>query len=236
LRQLVALVIDENRTPQERVLAGTNLLARLQALRDKDATPAELVLAELRESLLKTSRTTSESWVRAAVNPAIVELDRNLLAALQPLGEGLADKEQTIERRIQSAYKLSRLLEQLRESLRPTEMEPVLLGSASVPRAGLPVNLALAGLAEKGYLDGPLSPPRQLRLQNLHRVLRPVFDVEDSKPLQEAVARVLSEIHLSLHAIYKPDDNAEGRAQMIARRNNPAADHASHSIIIYELK
>jgi tetratricopeptide (TPR) repeat protein len=42
--------------------------------------------------------------------------------------------------------------------------------------------------------------------------------------------------HRKLHERYRPDDNARDRAIAIARRNNPAADHAAQSIVIYNLQ
>ncbi len=41
--------------------------------------------------------------------------------------------------------------------------------------------------------------------------------------------------HRELHARYKPDDNARDRAIAIARRADPAADHAAEAIVIYDL-
>ena len=41
--------------------------------------------------------------------------------------------------------------------------------------------------------------------------------------------------HRELHARYKPDDNARDRAISIARRADPAADHAAEAIVIYDL-
>ncbi len=42
-------------------------------------------------------------------------------------------------------------------------------------------------------------------------------------------------LHRELHARYKPDDNARDRAIAIARRADPAADHAAEAIVIYDL-
>ena len=42
--------------------------------------------------------------------------------------------------------------------------------------------------------------------------------------------------HRRLHERYRPDDNARDRAIAIHRRNNPAADHAAQSIVIYSLQ
>ncbi len=46
----------------------------------------------------------------------------------------------------------------------------------------------------------------------------------------------LAENHRRLHERYRPDDNARDRAIAIHRRNNPAADHAAQSIVIYSLQ
>ena len=45
-----------------------------------------------------------------------------------------------------------------------------------------------------------------------------------------------SERHRKLHERYRPDDNARDRAVANARRNNPAADHATQAIVIYDLQ
>ena len=42
--------------------------------------------------------------------------------------------------------------------------------------------------------------------------------------------------HREQHQKYKPDDNARDRAVAIARRQNPAADHAAEAIVIYDLQ
>jgi tetratricopeptide (TPR) repeat protein len=42
--------------------------------------------------------------------------------------------------------------------------------------------------------------------------------------------------HRELHAKYKPDDNATDRAIGIARRNDPAANHAAEAVVIYDLQ
>jgi tetratricopeptide (TPR) repeat protein len=45
-----------------------------------------------------------------------------------------------------------------------------------------------------------------------------------------------AERHRRLHEKYKPDDNARDRAVAIARRNDPAADHAAEAVVIYDLQ
>ena len=42
--------------------------------------------------------------------------------------------------------------------------------------------------------------------------------------------------HRRLHEKYRPDDNARDRAIQVARRANPAADHAAQAIVIYPLQ
>src|SRR5207249_8431990 len=42
--------------------------------------------------------------------------------------------------------------------------------------------------------------------------------------------------HRAAHERYRPDDNARDRAVTIARRANPAADHAAQAIVIYSLQ
>lgn len=47
--------------------------------------------------------------------------------------------------------------------------------------------------------------------------------------------REKAEEHQKLHAIYKPDDNAQGQAVRIAREKYPAANHAAEALVIYPL-
>ena len=42
--------------------------------------------------------------------------------------------------------------------------------------------------------------------------------------------------HRRLHERYRPDDNARDRAIAIARRRDPAGDHAAQAIVIYPLQ
>jgi hypothetical protein len=39
-----------------------------------------------------------------------------------------------------------------------------------------------------------------------------------------------------LHEYYRVDDNARDRAVNLHRRNNPAANHAAESVVIYDLQ
>ncbi|MEM7432992.1 MAG: tetratricopeptide repeat protein, partial [Pseudomonadota bacterium] len=45
----------------------------------------------------------------------------------------------------------------------------------------------------------------------------------------------LAAYHRRLHSRYRVDDNARDRAVQLARRMNPAADHAANTVVIYDL-
>jgi tetratricopeptide (TPR) repeat protein len=45
-----------------------------------------------------------------------------------------------------------------------------------------------------------------------------------------------AEVHRELHARYKTDDNARDRAIALARRRDPAANHAAEAVVIYDLQ
>ncbi|HEX6885274.1 MAG TPA: tetratricopeptide repeat protein [Planctomycetota bacterium] len=45
-----------------------------------------------------------------------------------------------------------------------------------------------------------------------------------------------AEEHRGLHEKYKPDDNARDYAVAIARKNDPAANHATEAVVIYDLQ
>lgn len=45
-----------------------------------------------------------------------------------------------------------------------------------------------------------------------------------------------ADVHRALHNKYRPDDNARDRAVAVHRRNNPAANHAAESIVVYDLQ
>jgi tetratricopeptide (TPR) repeat protein len=54
--------------------------------------------------------------------------------------------------------------------------------------------------------------------------------------LEELGEPELARKHQALHERYKPDDNARDRAVAVARRNDPAADHAAEAVVIYDLQ
>jgi tetratricopeptide (TPR) repeat protein len=76
------------------------------------------------------------------------------------------------------------------------------------------------------------------RLEPLHAVygkLAPAFAQEADPAARAAYAQALSAVHKSLHAMFKPDETAEGRAVAIARRESPAADLNAASVVIHPL-
>jgi tetratricopeptide (TPR) repeat protein len=80
--------------------------------------------------------------------------------------------------------------------------------------------------------------PFTSRLEPLHTVveqLGPAFESETDPAARAALARALEVAHRSLHALFKPDETAEGRAVAIARRNSAAADQNAQSIVIHGL-
>jgi hypothetical protein len=83
-------------------------------------------------------------------------------------------------------------------------------------------------------------PPTEFvsRLEPLHVVverLGPALAAEADPATQAAMARALEAAHKALHAMFKPDETAEGRAVAIARRDDPAADQNAQSIVIHGL-
>jgi hypothetical protein len=57
-----------------------------------------------------------------------------------------------------------------------------------------------------------------------------------SPEVSAAARRLLGRLHLVLHGIYKPDESAQERAVGAHRSRFPAADRASHPIVIYEAR
>ena len=87
------------------------------------------------------------------------------------------------------------------------------------------------------FVAGPRDPFGS-KLNPLHEVvetLGPSFASGSDPAIQEAQALALAATHKALHALFKPDETAEGRAVGIARRDNPAADQNAQSIVIHPL-
>ena len=104
-----------------------------------------------------------------------------------------------------------------------------------MPAPGLPVNTALASLADRDYLAGGLAPTRWLSLVKLRPALQPLAGPEHPEAIRQTAAAGMARLHLILHSIFIPDTNAQDKAMRIHRELYPAADQASHPIIVYSL-
>jgi tetratricopeptide (TPR) repeat protein len=220
--RLLALTGQASTAELVRVLAATKTAARIP------------VLLEVRQRLLKLPQT--DLRVRLLAAQALTHLDRHFLASTPALGAALADKALEPARRQQAGAELVAVLSQLATRPPPVDARPLVGWFSSWPVPGTPVNLALEALAEEGFLQGPLPPPRLLALQKLRQQIRSLFDEGEGEAERLTTGAVLARLHLVLHGIYKPDEAAQGHAIGIYRRNHPAADRASHAIVIYELR
>jgi len=87
------------------------------------------------------------------------------------------------------------------------------------------------------FVAGPRDPFGS-KLNPLHEVVETLgatFARETDPAARAAQARALAATHKALHALFKPDETAEGRAVQIARSENPAADQNAQSIVIHPL-
>jgi tetratricopeptide (TPR) repeat protein len=62
-----------------------------------------------------------------------------------------------------------------------------------------------------------------------------IFDTEADPAVRASLAATLATTHKALHALYKPDELAEGRAIGAAVKDNPAADQNARSVVIHPL-
>ncbi len=104
-----------------------------------------------------------------------------------------------------------------------------------------PADRAIAARRLALVVPAFLAGPREAltsRLNPLHAVVERVGAAEASATdpaVQRAQALALAATHKALHAMFKPDETAEGRAVEIARRANPAADANAQSIVVHSL-
>jgi Tetratricopeptide repeat/Cytochrome c554 and c-prime len=85
------------------------------------------------------------------------------------------------------------------------------------------------------YGKEPTQPksPKLPILKGLLPALKTAYQSATEPEARAALALVLGQLHLELHAIYRPDDSARARTTAIYRKNNPAANHAAEAIVIY---
>lgn len=85
-------------------------------------------------------------------------------------------------------------------------------------------------------LGGRPSAADRLKLPTLLaliRACRPAYGGDADAEVSAVAAQLLGRMYRQTHLIYKPDDNARDRTVRLYREKHPAADHASHAIVIY---
>jgi tetratricopeptide (TPR) repeat protein len=219
----------------EDVIAHEFLNKCYARLGSHDSEPREFIWSRSRQRHLQALTSEADVCMRLRAAQAVTQIDRELLARVPELGSLLLDANAAQSKRLGAAGELESMLAELARRPSPVDALPLVGFAAVWPEPGLPVNLALQGLAQGGYLQGPLPPPRLLPLQALRAQLRPLLDSSDAD-VSKATAAILGRIHLALHGIFRPDENAQGAAQRIYRQRHPAAASASHPIVIYELR
>jgi len=105
--------------------------------------------------------------VRLAMSPVVTQLDRLLLNSVPGLGAAFTDPAAAKPRRIEAARLLAHVLSALNRQPAQEDVVPALAVLSSWPAPGLPVSVALTGIAHKGHLQGPLPSPRLLVLYAL---------------------------------------------------------------------
>jgi hypothetical protein len=145
----------------------------------------------------------------------------------------LANPKETIALRLNMADELQQILGELQRRPPQEDVLPALLPALVLPRSGLASSGALAAAAVKGQLQGPLPLPRMLTFHAVRPGVRALFAKDADPDIRAAAAGVLSKMHLVMHGIFKPDENAQGQAVQKYRERFPAAARASQSIVIY---
>jgi tetratricopeptide (TPR) repeat protein len=210
---------------------------RAEPSRTDDALLAEATKnVESHRSALQTLRACADPWKRLALAPDATRLDSALLKSVPTLGNKLTDANSDKRQRLDAAQLLAQVLEELNRQPAQEDVVPALAALSSWPSPGLPVNVALTGVAHKGHLQGPLPEPRLLVLYALRPKVHKLCSDAADPELRRAACLVLGRMHLVMHGIFRPDDNARDLAVRRYRDAHPAADRASHSIVIYEAR
>jgi hypothetical protein len=229
LLRLAREFADSARPQEQRVAAAHELLPLLKGEASED------VLLAVHRQVQRASARSGDVWVRLAAGPVLVELDRQTLAKVPDSAKEFGDLSLPRERRLAAQERLLRLLTHLAEPIPAADVFGEFAAAASWPQPGGPAQAALAALAGQGKLAGPFPEPRMLKLHEVRRQVRPLFDRPEDAELGRAAARVLGQVHLLLHRIFRVDENAAGTAVRIYRQRHPAADRASQEIVIYPL-
>lgn len=221
---------------------NANRMARLEVLREtasileqvEKGPPLPLaVLLQAHEQGNLVAQTTEDVWLKLGMGPPLVRLDALLLGRVQELAQRTMDAQALREQRLAAAWDLARVMYRLNERPPQAEVLPFLVSAAAWPQAGLASPMALAALANDGHLHGSLPPPRRLIFDKIRPQLRALFTQQGDKELQLASGRILARLHLVVHGICKPDENAQDSAVRRYRATHPAADRASHAVVIY---
>jgi hypothetical protein len=222
-------------SPGERVAAALRVAEELRHLEQEEPSPGLQLLLQAHRAARAAHDAAEGPWLRLALAAVVTRLDARLLAAVPDLGRAFTDGRGPLEDRLAAADALEQVLGQLEARVPQADVSDVLVPLAVLPAPGLPVGLAVLGAGHGGHLQGPLPPPRLLILNALRPRLQEVY--EQAQPqLREAAARTLGRMHRVLHGIYKPDENAADSAVRRYRDAHPAAAHASHAVVIYDLQ
>ena len=122
-------------------------------------------------------------------------------------------------------------------STRPGSSDEVNRFAAAKTPADRAKPAAAIGRMVAGLLSRPRAEfgSRLNPLQSVAKALDAAIAVEADPAAEAAIARTLATTHKALHAMYKPDETAEGRAIGLAVKDNPAAEQNARSVVIHPL-
>jgi hypothetical protein len=236
LLESVKPMCDPRSSRDDLLRAAKNTSSLLESFVATKHRVPPIVLVKAHGDVLLAANSSRDPWVRLALTPVATQIDGLLLTAVPDLGKGLTDAGAPSDKRAETARLLALVLGQLNQRPAQEDLVPALAAVASWPWPGLPTGLALTGMAHNGHLQGPLPAPRLLVLYALrlsvHKLCTDAADTE----LRQAACLVLGRLHLVMHGIFRPDENARDIALRRHRAAHPAADRASHSIVIYEAR
>ena len=104
---------------------------------------------------------------------------------------------------------------------------------------------ALGGaLFERAKLEAKPSAAEEWLREAARRFLQALIQDPENAAAHYGLAQVFARLgdaegesrHRRQHARYRPDDNAADRAVAVARRSDPAANHAAEAVVVYDLQ